>query len=108
MARFSGLVGFSDQQVETSPGIWESKTVERRLRGDILRHAFSFQAPDKINDDLTISNRVSVVADEFAFKNYPTITYVKWNNVAWKVTEVEVQRPRLILSLGGVYHGQGR
>ena len=108
MARFSGLVGFASDEVETSPGVWGSGFTERRLRGDVLRHAFSYQASEKVNDDLITSNRISVIADEYAFEHYPTIAYVVWNKVKWTVTEVEVQRPRLLLTLGGVYNDQGR
>ena len=33
------------------------------------------------------------------------IRYVKWAGTRWKVDDVEVKRPRLKLTLGGVWNG---
>lgn len=104
MARFYGPVGYATS-VETAPGVWQDLVVERNLSGDEVRNTVTQRNGEKVNDDLSIGNSISVVADAYAYKNFHTIKYVEWNGVRWRVDTVEVQRPRLILSLGGVYNG---
>jgi hypothetical protein len=60
---------------------------------------------ESVNDDITVANSISVVADEYAFEHFFNIKYIRWAGVLWTVTTVEVQSPRLILSLGSVYNG---
>jgi hypothetical protein len=104
MAKFYGKVGYITQE-EISPGIWDDVAVERNYRGDILQNARSWQVTEEKNDDLTVSNQISIVADIFAYNNLSTIRYIDWLGVRWKVTRVEIKRPRLILTLGEVYNG---
>lgn len=104
MARFHGKVGYGTT-VEKANGVWEDDIVERTYFGDVIRNSRRFRDAEKINDDLTVGNSISIVADEYARGNVGTIRYVEWAGSLWKVTEVEVQRPRLILRLGGVYNG---
>ena len=103
MAKFTGLVGYVTQ-TETSPGIWQSIPVERKMRGDVFRLASSVVGDGKINEDIDIQQRISLVADPFAYENFSNLKYVTYMGVKWKITGVEVQRPRLILTLGGVWN----
>ena len=104
MAKFFGAIGFTHAK-EISPGVWND-TTERKYFGDILRNTRRLQSSDKVNDDISVSNKLSVVADPYAVENFHSIIYVKWMGARWKVTSVEVQYPRLILELGGVYNGK--
>lgn len=107
MARFYGIVGYGES-VETpaDSGIWVDDITEITYQGDIVRDTRNLQEiPEKLNEDLTVSNSISIVADQYAIENFIFIRYVIWSGVRWKVNNVEVKRPRLILSLGGVYHG---
>lgn len=103
MAKFSGVIGFAETE-ETSPGIWEETIVERSYKGEILRNYVQWNAGDKVNDDLSLNNTFSIVADPYAFAHIGVIRYVKWMGSCWKVTNIELQRPRLILTIGGVYN----
>lgn len=108
MAKFTGLVGYVTQ-TETSPGIWQSIPVERKMRGDVFRLASSVTGDGrvrdgKINEDIDIQQRISLVADPFAYENFSSLKYITYMGVKWKITGVEVQRPRLILTLGGVWN----
>lgn len=105
MAKFSGLIGYVEQNVETAPGVWVEQLTDRIYYGDVLRESRQWREADKLNDNLTINNRISIVADDFAYSNFSSMKYVVWNGVYWEVKDVEIQRPRLILSLGGVYNG---
>lgn len=104
MAKFHGKIGYADS-VETAPGVWTDQITEREYYGDVIRESKQWTSTDKVNDSLVLNNRVSIVADDFANANFSAMRYVIVNGVYWKISSVEIQRPRLILSLGGVYHG---
>lgn len=104
MARFYGIVGFGNT-VEVRPGVMEDVIVEKPYYGDVLRPARSFEQGEKVISDVTASNRISVVADDYASENVFAIRFVEWKGVLWSVSNVEEQRPRLIFRLGEVYNG---
>lgn len=105
MAKFYGPVGYAEQ-VQTAPGVWQEQIVERMYSGDLLRNRMQYQSADKLNDDLNIANEVSILADSFAMKNSGKMRYVGFQGSLWKISSIEVQYPRLILTIGGVYNGQ--
>lgn len=106
MARFFGEVGYGDA-IETpeGSGVWVDVIIEHSYFGDVLRNVRNLNPDDKINEDITVSNSISIVADQYANDNFLNIKYVRWSGVLWTVTSVEVRAPRLILSLGSVYNG---
>lgn len=104
MARFHGEVGYAFS-VETAAGVYEDEIVERTYFGDVIRNTRNLKDGEKVNDDLSISNQISVVADPYANEHFFAIRYLRWMGALWSVTEVEVQSPRLIFRLGGVYNG---
>ena len=106
MARFFGEVGYGES-VESSPGsgVWVDEITEFPYQGDVIRNTRALEENDRVNSDITVGNRISVVADEYAFEHFFNIKYVRWAGVPWTVTTVEVLSPRLILSLGSVYNG---
>ena len=63
------------------------------------------QERDQVLDDITVRNSISIVADPYANEHFFAIRYVAWAGSLWRVTDVEVQRPRLLLRLGGIYNG---
>lgn len=105
MPKFFGKVGFA-VPTETAPGVWTDKIItERSYRGDITKMARRLNGSEYLNDNITVNNSISIVADAFANENFFAIRYVQWAGTRWKVSDVEVQRPRLILTLGEVYNG---
>mgnify|MGYP007009047628 CR=1 FL=1 len=104
MARFFGKIGFGVPQ-ESAPGVYSDVITELSYYGDVVRDARRLSEADKLNKDLSTSNSISVIADAWAHENYFAIRFVEWGGVAWTVTEVEVEFPRLILRLGEVYNG---
>lgn len=101
MAKYFGKIGFADLNL-VSPGVYEDVITEYEYYGDLIRNTRRLQTGDKVNDDIEISNQISIVADPYALKNFHTIRYAVYMGIKWKVTSVEVQFPRLILTLGGV------
>lgn len=104
MAKFYGEIGYG-AAVETVPGVWEDSIVEKPYYGDVLRNTRQLTDGDQLNSDISVNNSISVVADAYANEHFFAIRYIKWAGAYWTVTEVEVQRPRLLLRLGGVYNG---
>lgn len=105
MAKFYGKIGYANT-VETKPGVYEEQIVERSYYGDLIRNTRRLQSADQVNDDISISNEISIVADPYATNNFHTMRYAVFMGTKWKISNVEVSYPRLILTLGGVYNGQ--
>ena len=104
MPRFYGTVGYVETR-EIAPDVWKPEITEYSYYGDILQNSRRLDETNGVNDDFKLNNRFSVVADPYAYEHYSAIRYVCWMGSKWKVTSVEVQRPRLILSIGGLYNG---
>lgn len=104
MAKYYGKIGYEVTK-ETSTGIYEEVIIEYEYVGDVIRNTRRLSNTAKVNDDVTISNQISIIADPFATNNFHSMRYVIYLGTKWKVTEVEVQYPRLVLTLGGVYNG---
>lgn len=102
--RFFGPVGYGGT-VESAPGVWDDVITEINYRGDVVRNTRRYSEGESVNDDLSVSNSISIVADDYALNHFFEIRYVRWAGTLWKVLNVEAERPRLILRLGGVYNG---
>lgn len=105
MAKFYGPVGYG-VTTETSPGVWTPGIEERMYSGTVIQNGRRTSQGLSTNDNLDVSNRISILADPYAMNHFHTIKYVKWYGAYWKVTTVDVQYPRLILNIGGVYNGE--
>lgn len=104
MAKFYGKIGYAMTK-ETTPGVWVEEIVERSYYGDVIRNIRRLQGSENLNDDINVSNEISIVADAFANQNFHSMRYVEYMGAKWKVSSVEVKYPRLILNIGVVYNG---
>ena len=106
MARFYGEIGYGTS-VETPPdsGIWVDEITEHSYYGDVIRNTRKLDDGEGLNNDISVQNSISIVADEYAVSNFFDIKYIRWAGTLWTVTSVEVKSPRLILALGSVYNG---
>ena len=104
MNKFYGKIGYAITK-ETTPGVWVEQIVERSYYGDVIRNIRRLQSSENLNDDINVSNEISIVADAFANQNFHSMRYVQYMGTKWKVSSIEVKYPRLILSIGGVYNG---
>ena len=103
MPKWYGKIGYGVTE-ETSPGVWTEEIVERQYYGDIIRNLRRLETSDQVNDNVSVSNEISIVSDPYAFENFHSIRWVEFMGAKWKVSSIEVQHPRLVLSLGGVYN----
>jgi hypothetical protein len=104
MAKFFGKIGYGES-TETAPGVWADEIVERSYYGDVVRNTRRLSEGENLNNDLSVGNAISIVADAYANDHFFAIRYVEWAGVLWTVTTVEVESPRLLLRLGEVYNG---
>ena len=104
MARFFGKVGYGES-VETAPGVWIDQIVEYSYYGDVVRNSRELRQGQYLNDDLSVQNSISIVADAYANEHFFAIRYVEWAGTLWTIDSVEVLIPRLLLRLGKVYNG---
>lgn len=104
MAKWYGKVGYAET-VETEPGLWDEVITERPYYGDLIRNTRRLRSASSVNDDINIANEISIVSDPYAYQNFHAMRYIEFMGSKWKISNVEVQYPRLILTLGGVYNG---
>lgn len=105
MAKFYGPIGYATM-VETKPGVWQESIVEREYPGDLLSNSRSLQSANQVNDNINIATKISIVADPYAYENFHAMRYVTFMGTKWKITNIEVNYPRLVLTVGGVYNGR--
>ena len=104
MAKFYGDIGFAIQE-ETKAGVWVNTILPRKYYGDVITNSRRLQSSNQLNDNIVVSNEISIIADPYANENFHSIIYVEFMGTKWKVSNVTVQYPRLTLSLGDVYNG---
>lgn len=106
--RFYGAVGYGTS-TETSPGVWTEVITEISYFGDVIRASRRLEPPSQVppmlNDNIGLENSFSIVADAEAYENFMKMKYVNWQGVNWTVTNVEIRRPRLILTIGDRWNG---
>lgn len=105
MAKYSGNIGFSVME-KTAAGVIRETIKERHYVGDVVTNVRRWETGDGPNDNIQVQNQISIVMDEFAYSALHSIRYVTWMGAKWKVTSVQIDRPRLVISIGGVYNEQ--
>ncbi len=109
MARFHGNVGFIrtiEYDPINHPSVWKEVPTERTYYGDVLKNTRRWEnSPRGSNENLVINNTISIIADSFANENMGAMRYVRFKGDLWEITNVEIQRPRIILTIGGLYNG---
>jgi hypothetical protein len=104
MAKFYGVIGYAIQ-TETSPGVWENQITEKSYRGDVVLSQQRWQKTEELNNSLTLDNSISIIADAYAYVNSGFIKYITWNGQKWNINSLTINRPRIILQIGGLYNG---
>lgn len=105
MAKFYGEVYYGDTVEDSNePGVWNTELTSRKYFGDVTKNYRRLENNDKANDDIIVSNILRIVADAYAFENFAKIRCVRLAGNLWKVSTIEVDPPRLILTIGGLYN----
>ena len=104
MAKSQIKIGFVTT-VETSPGIWDEQIQEKIYYADVTRRYVKQNYNTTINANVDISNTLSIVANPEILTNLQSIRYVSWMGQRWSIGSIEVNYPRLILGIGGIWNG---
>lgn len=103
--KYAGKIGFWIDDIEVRPGVFRSEIVEKTYTGDVLRSSQRWNGSENINQNLTINNRISIIADLY-FKNHvSSIKYITYMGTKWKVSSLELNYPRVTIEMGEVYNG---
>lgn len=105
MSKYYGAIGYAEL-VETSPDVWVEQIIERSYFGDLIRNQRKWESGEGLNDNLNIDNIISIVADPYVYQNFHKIRYITFMGSKWKVRTIDVQYPRLNLTIGGLYNDQ--
>ena len=103
MSKWSGKIGFAET-VKGDDDISRTTIVEKRFRGDVLQDYRKWDDSEKINGDITISNRISVVAKDHMLSRLQYMRYVTWQGAKWRIQSISIALPRVILLLGDLYN----
>lgn len=103
MAKFYGIIGYAET-IETEPGIYKERITERYACGDLVRNVRNLQTSASVNDDVTVTNEISIIADPYAEMNFHKMRYIEFMGAKWKIKSAEVLYPRLKLTIGGLYN----
>lgn len=104
MAKFYGPIGYAETN-QTTPGVWKESIIEKNYYGDIIKNSGQIRSSGQVNEDLQISSQISIISDPYAVSNYQNVRYVTMNGAKWRVTNIDIQYPRMVLTLGGLYNG---
>lgn len=104
MAKFYGAIGYAIQ-TETAPGVWEDQITEKNYRGDVVINQQKWQKTEEVNDNFNLDNSISIIADEYAYTNFGHIKYIVWHGQKWNIQSMAINRPRIVLQIGGLYNG---
>ena len=105
MAKWYGVLGYVDK-VEKEPGVWVEGVIERPYFGDVIKNIRHLQNSGEVNDNVNVTNQISIVADPYALNHIHTLRYAEFYGANWKASVAEVQYPRITLTLGGLYNGE--
>lgn len=105
--KYYGKIGFavSEEKIVDGKhtGVWNQTITERDYYGELSKPVNKWSTGSGVNDDASFSTQLSIVSDPFAVNNFHSIKYATYGGVKWKVSAVEIMRPRLLLTLGGEY-----
>lgn len=104
MARFSGILGINRGPVEVSPGIYKPQIEEIVVTGEIRQEQLSWGQAN-LREGLRARHVLSIVTPDDGELGFGEVEYIEWQGKKWDVISVAYKRPRLELSMGGIYNG---
>lgn len=105
MNKWFGVIGFAEEATETKPSVYEEPIIEKQYYGEVKKNNRRYMLSDTVNGEITVSNQLSVISDPYIQNHFYSIRYATFCGVKWTVTNVDVEWPRLVLTLGGVWNG---
>jgi hypothetical protein len=104
MARYWGVIGINRGPVQTSPGILTPKIEEVQVSGEMRQERLNWPQAG-MREGLSARHVLSVITPEDSDIDFTEAVYISWQGRKWSVTSIQYKRPRVELSLGGIYSG---
>lgn len=104
MALFRGIIGFVEN-TEVEDCEWEDVVTPRYYTGTIIKNNQQFLTADTVSGNLQITNTFSIFGDSYMFSHISNIRYLEWRGQRWIVTTVDLEFPRVNMTIGGIYNG---
>lgn len=104
MSRFRGPIGVNRGLLQTAPGIYVNDIEEIEVFGEIRNDAGARWAQQNMGETLKALHILSVVTPEDSDIDFNSVAYIVWKGRKWTVTSVQYKRPRVDLTLGGLYN----
>jgi len=104
MSRFWGSIGISRGPVETAPGVFKQNIEEVSVTGE-MRQLHLRWPQAGMREGLSAKHVLSVVTPEDSVIDFTEVVYIVWQSRKWSVTSIQYKRPRVELTLGGLYNG---
>lgn len=106
MAKWSGRIGFvTTKESPAGSGIHREVVTIKPFTGEVIRSIRRWQPGEKVNDDVSLGNQISVVATPYLFSNFYAIRFVSFMNSWWSVSSTTLDYPRINIEIGGLYNG---
>lgn len=104
--KFYGKIGFSITENDDD-GVWKEKITEKKYAGDVLQYTRRKESGEHINDGLRVNVQISILCyDPWFHNNLSQIRYVEYMGAKWVVESIDPTKyPSVVLTLGGLYHG---
>ena len=106
--KYTGKIGFAVMKNE-GEGIYTEEIEEKVYYGDLLSSRWNNEnnqnSPLVVNCFFVIlNNSISVICDKYLSENISVIRYITYKNSKWCITGIEIQPPRIIINIGGIYN----
>ena len=93
MAKYYVEIGFAEvKETPANSGIWKEVITPRKYVGDMTQNHMRPVGSEHLNKNIKI-------------QNFHAMRYLKFMGTKWTIDSVDVQYPRLILTMGEVYNG---
>lgn len=104
MTKFRGNIGLNRGPVESDPGIFSQNIEDVEVTGDMMSLGLRWQGAG-MQDTLKAKHILSIITPEEESVEFNEVVYVEWHSRKWSVVSIEYKRPRVNLTLGGLYNG---
>ncbi len=102
--KYTGKIGFAVMKNE-GEGIYTEEIEEKVYYGDLLSSRWNNENnQNSTNTNVRLNNSISVICDKYLSENISVIRYITYKNSKWCITGIEIQPPRIIINIGGIYN----
>lgn len=86
-------------------GIYTEEIEEKVYYGDLLSSRWNNENnQNSTNTNVRLNNSISVICDKYLSENISVMRYITYKNSKWCINGIEIQPPRIIINIGGIYN----